>query len=244
MTEPAPEQPPSPAEPSNATAEPPHPPFAPVFTLVNNTSTRTTHHPHVRYIFSDDDPDVLTQALAEQHDATPDGSASEPASSKRAILLDLEPDAEGGYNVAWSTSLSPSWAVLDAQLSQISPPSSDGGGGTGDEGGESGKRPKRLMLRIDGLESGSTASEGELRLSSEVTRQGSSTESGHSSGHKQSAKGDGDDYASLVDEFDKRMATLRRVVNASEERRHIARPEVADDTRVSPEAAQEPPITT
>ena len=96
--------------------------FEPIFTLITNTSDATTHHPQVRYIFSDDDPEVLTQALAEC-----EASASKEGLDNRAMMLDLAPDEKGGYKISSASSLSPSWAVLNAELSQISPPSSDGG---------------------------------------------------------------------------------------------------------------------
>lgn len=44
---------------------PPPPQFHPLFTLVTDTTSRATHHPRVHYIFSDDDPDILTHALAQ-----------------------------------------------------------------------------------------------------------------------------------------------------------------------------------
>ncbi|KAI0383539.1 hypothetical protein F5Y04DRAFT_27473 [Hypomontagnella monticulosa] len=192
------------------------PPFAPLFTLVNNTSTRTTHHPHVRYVFSDDDPDILTQALAEL-DPDINESTSDPAfSPRRAMILDLAPDSTGGYSIAWASSLSPSWAILDAQLSQISSPSSDGGSNNGNEGGDGGNRVDRLMLRIDGVETGGLGSEGEL--SGEASRQGSGTASGGGSGHHDRDR-EAEDYTNIVDKFERRMTTLRKIVDAGEERR-------------------------
>ncbi|KAH9892058.1 hypothetical protein F4778DRAFT_321722 [Xylariomycetidae sp. FL2044] len=226
MTEPAAEQPP--------TADPPHdeqlsrPPFAPIFTLVNNTSTRTTHHPHVRYIFSDDDPDLLTQALAE-HDTGIDDSSSDPALANRAMILDLEPNREGGYSVAWASSLSPSWAVLHTQLSEISPPSSDEDTGNSNEGGEGSGRPNRLMLRIEGIESGAIGSDSDLRISGEASKQGTASGSGSGSGQKDKERAGSEDYTSLVEEFERRLATLRKIVVAGEERR--AKMATAQDTQ-------------
>ncbi|KAI0534700.1 hypothetical protein GGR58DRAFT_46063 [Xylaria digitata] len=200
------------------------PPFEPVFTLVNSATTRTTHHPYVRYIFSDDDPDILTQALAECERTYADESGSEPAPANRAILLDLASNDDGHYSVSWASSLSPSWAVLNAQLSQISPSSSDAGhgSGSGDTGTDNSNRPNRLMLRIEGVETSPPGSSSELRLSNETNQQRSGSASGSGSGSGQREReraGDTDDYASMLDEFDKRMATLRNVVNASENRR-------------------------
>ncbi|KAK7748324.1 hypothetical protein SLS62_008692 [Diatrype stigma] len=231
-------------------------PFAPIYTLVNNTSTRTTHHPHVRYIFSDDDPDVLTQALAEHHEATAAeelSRSSDPTASNnsnRGVILDIATDDDGGYHVAWASSLSPSWAVLDAQLSQISPPSSSDGGAENDGGGGSGgasinpninintvantntsnnnnntnNKPGRLMLRIEGVEcSSSLGSESESRLQQPSGEPGRLTASGglgSGSASREREKGSEttEDYSAIVDEFEKRMVTLRKVVSANEER--------------------------
>ncbi|KAI1186969.1 hypothetical protein F5B17DRAFT_401473 [Nemania serpens] len=197
------------------------PPFAPVFTLVNNASTRATHHPHVQYIFSDDDPDILTRALAECEHAYADELGADSVPANRAMILDLAPNDDGGYSVACASSLSPSWAVLNAQISQISPPSSDAGqstgSGPGDTGTSNNSRPERLMLRIEGIETSAPNSLSELGISDEANRQRPDSASG--SGGQRERSGEGDDYTSTLDEFEKRMMTLRKVVNASEDRR-------------------------
>ncbi|KAI1104623.1 hypothetical protein F4804DRAFT_182767 [Jackrogersella minutella] len=196
------------------------PPFAPIFTLVNNTSTRTTHHPHVRYIFSDDDPDLLTQALAELDPGIEDSTSDPALRSNRAMILDLAPDPRGGYSVAWASSVSPSWAVLDTQLSHISPPSSDGGSNNGNDGVDNSGRADRLMLRIDGIESSALGSEGET--SGEASRQGSGIAGGSGSGSGQhDRERDSEDYTHIVDKFERRMTTLRKLVEAGEERRRM-----------------------
>ncbi|KAI1326156.1 hypothetical protein F5Y16DRAFT_238646 [Xylariaceae sp. FL0255] len=236
----------APRHPPNTTQQPPS--FAPIFTLIDNTSTRTTHHPRVRYIFSDDDPDILTHALAECDDTNnanadaASGSSAEASNNNRAMILDLATDDDGNYSVAWSSSLSPSWAVLNTQLSQISPPSSEAGNSSnaGDrdnarEGESNPNGPKssdanttqrRLMLRIEGIDMTAAASaSSELRVSDHHRRHpptgsgsasGSGSGSGVGSGHHQEG---GEDYASMLDEFGKRMNTLRKVVKASEDRR-------------------------
>ncbi|KFH46432.1 hypothetical protein ACRE_026920 [Hapsidospora chrysogenum ATCC 11550] len=56
------EQPPAAEDQPNNPAA--HPPFEPLFTLLTNTSTNTTIHPRVHYLFSDDDPSMLTSAVA------------------------------------------------------------------------------------------------------------------------------------------------------------------------------------
>ncbi|KAI0182823.1 hypothetical protein EV127DRAFT_305636, partial [Xylaria flabelliformis] len=223
MTDPADNRPSTADHPLDVERPRTPPPFAPVFTLVNNASTRTTHHPHVRYIFNDDDPDILTRALAECEHANADQSDFDPTPANRAMILDLAPSDDGGYNIAWASSLSPSWAVVDAQLSQISPPSSDAGhssgGGPGDTDNKN-NRPDRLMLRIEGVETSAPGSSSELRISDEASRQRPGSASGSGSGQRERERpGEGDDYANTLDEFEKRMATLRKVVSASEDRR-------------------------
>ncbi|KAI1748372.1 hypothetical protein F4782DRAFT_360658 [Xylaria castorea] len=237
MTDPADNRPSTADHPLDAERPRTPPLFAPVFTLVNNASTRTTHHPHVRYIFNDDDPDILTQALAECEHTNTDQSDSDPVLTNRAMILDLAPNDDGGYSVAWASSLSPSWAVLDAQLSQISPPSSDAGhssgSGAGDTGNDKNNRPDRLMLRIEGVETSAPSSSSELRISDEASRQRPGSGSGSGSGQRERERaGEGDDYANTLDEFEKRMATLRKVVSASEDRRKKLASQTTDNENV------------
>ncbi|KAI1823215.1 hypothetical protein F4861DRAFT_511233 [Xylaria intraflava] len=228
------------------------PPFAPIFTLVDNASARTINHPHVRYIFSDDDPDILTRALADCEHPYAHESGSEPALASRAMILDLARDNDGGYSVAWASSLSPSWAVLNAQLSQISPPSSDAGHSSGGGPGESSlnsnnnnARPDRLMLRIEGIETSPPTSSSELRRSDETSRQQRPVSAGGQRERDRAAP-EGDEYVAVLDEFEKRMATLRKVVSTSEDRRKKTAPlpagaEDAGPREVAPEGASPSP---
>ncbi|KAI1360765.1 hypothetical protein F5Y08DRAFT_39217 [Xylaria arbuscula] len=226
------------------------PQFAPIFTLVNNASTRTTHHPHVRYIFSDDDPEVLTQALAECEHAYTEESGSGPVPTNRAMILDLAPNDDGIYNVSWASSISPSWAVLNAQLSQISPPSSDAGhssgNGTGDASADNSNRPDRLMLRIEGIEMSAPGSPSDLRISSETSRQRPGSAGGSGSGYRERERtGETDDYSGMLEDFEKRMATLRSVVNASEDRRKkIAAQAEREGDLVGDTNVSDPPLST
>ncbi|KAI1173558.1 hypothetical protein F4777DRAFT_589747 [Nemania sp. FL0916] len=242
MTDPADNRPSTADHPSDAEHRHMPPPFAPVFTLVNNASTRTTHHPHVRYVFSDDDPDVLTRALADCERTYADESGSDPASANRAMILDLAPNNDGSYGVAWASSLSPSWAVLNAHLSQISPPSSDAGyssgSGAGDTGANSNSRPERLMLRIEGVETSAPGSSSELRISDDAGRQRSGSASGSGSGHPERDRlGEKEDYTGTLEEFEKRMATLRKVVNAGEDRRKKIAAEMKGKEEIEPPSA-------
>ncbi|CAI4218742.1 unnamed protein product [Parascedosporium putredinis] len=79
----------------------------PLFTLIHNATSKTTHHPHVHYIFADDDPDILTRALSA---ADPASADSEPG---RSVLVDLEKGADGSWTVANAASLSSDWAVIE-----------------------------------------------------------------------------------------------------------------------------------
>ncbi|KXJ91279.1 hypothetical protein Micbo1qcDRAFT_64126 [Microdochium bolleyi] len=214
------------------------PRFDPIFTLITNTSNASTHHPHVRYIFSDDDPDVFTQALAEC-----EAGAVREGNDTRAMILDLRPDDQGSYSVTGATSLSPSWAVLNAEISQISPPSSDGGNNSdgkadSDTGDVSVKQPGRLMLRVEGVESSTMGSEVDLALSYEQSRQGSGSRSGIGSGVTSSradvppGNDNAEDYGVLIEDFQKRLTMLRKVVDAGEERRSSRAPTL---THESPE---------
>ncbi|KAJ1327814.1 hypothetical protein MN608_07145 [Microdochium nivale] len=248
---PNPQEPGSPNIPARSTEIQPteprasFPPFEPIFTLITNTSNTTTHHPHVRYIFSDDDPDVLTQALAEC-----EASAAAEGNNSRSMMLDLRPDDGGGYSVSGVTSLSLSWAVLNAEISRISPPSSEGGNGNDGQSGsttgeESTKRPERLMLRVDGIESSAMGSEMDLALSDEQSRQGSGSRSGIISGVTSSradvppGHDNAEDYGVLIEDFQKRLTMLRRVVDAGEERRSTRGTSLTHENPEHPKAYDE-----
>ncbi|MCJ1292415.1 hypothetical protein MMC34_003965 [Xylographa carneopallida] len=139
--------PPSPTTEPPAT-EPASQPFNPFFTLIEDAHSPTTHHPTVHYIFSDDDPDLLTNALLHIHDSqaaqAPSTQSRGPGSpprvdqdtQERYVLLNL---AASGTAVDSVHSLTGDWQVLSAEIGKA--PTLEGGGG---EGG--------LMLRIEGTE--------------------------------------------------------------------------------------------
>lgn len=240
------------------------PPFQPLFTLVTDSTTGATHHAHVHYIFSDDEPDLLTDALGQyniqqqqhhQHQqqqqqtaSSSSGSTSakpsppQPVPNNRAILLDLVPKppidptssstaaaVPPGYDVAWASSLSADWAVVSAKVSCMSADdnnnidavptparSADSDGG--------------LMLRIEGVDLANpppkpraVRSKASIDLSS-----------GSSSGVAQPAQQE--DYGAIVDEFDKRMAVLRKVLEAGRERQLKMAVDASGET-----GPQEPP---
>lgn len=199
------------------------PKFTPLFTTVTSTThpsnKSTTHHPTVHYIFADDDPDILTEALAHHHRTAeaqeePDDEAYEHPLSERAIVLDIVPTpaAPAGYEVVWASSLAPDWAVVNATVGRI-----DGSGGGLQQAGGSG----RLMLRIEGV----SVERGGPSPSSSIGRAAGASQEGNRKGSVGGRQQQGlehnpsEEYPALMDEFDKRMGVLRRVVEAAEVRR-------------------------
>ncbi|KAI3390316.1 hypothetical protein diail_10126 [Diaporthe ilicicola] len=225
----------------------PQPPFQPLFTLVTDAATRATHHPQVHYIFSDDDPDILTAALARHgHQPSPDASANQAPPphappNERAIVLDLVPKTTDnhqsttlsapGYDVAWVSSLSSSWAVVNAKTSAMTEESSNNANTLDSES----SARQRLILRIEGVGDNAVSStNAALQTPSTRTRKRSMDErdlrmsaSSPSGAAQDKAK---EDYAAIVDEFDKRMSVLRKVVDAGLERQRSAQgARLADD---------------
>lgn len=213
----------------------PLPPFQPLFTLVTDSTTGATHHARVHYIFSDDEPDLLTDALGQyssqqqqQTASSSSGSTSAkpaPPTTDRAILLDLVPKpsandpsisssaaaaaaAAPGYEVAWASSLSADWAVVSAKVNPMSADDNDTADMT--------TTPARdahgaLMLRIEGVDLSSPAPRRTMR-----SKASAELSSGSSSGVGQPAHQE--EYSAIVDEFDKRMVVLRKVLDAGRER--------------------------
>ncbi|KAL2108205.1 hypothetical protein VUR80DRAFT_4124 [Thermomyces stellatus] len=167
-------------QPEEEAREPVDARLPPLFTLVQNSTSKTTHHPHVHYIFADDDPELLTRALTASDPAAPGG-----AEATRSVLLDLAP-GDDGWQVSHASSLSADWAVVDAGLRTMED-------AEGQEGGTG-----ALMLRIEGVEGES----GDVEAS-EGARDGK------------------EEYEVLMEEFEKRMGVLRRVVGAGEARRRV-----------------------
>ncbi|KAH0437755.1 hypothetical protein CcaCcLH18_03651 [Colletotrichum camelliae] len=171
------------------------------FTLISNASTNTTHHPTVRYIFADDDPDVLTSALAAQHDANQASSSSSSAAAaaapnNRAILLDVVPGEDGRWTVASAASLSADFAVTQASIERQEGEKEGGG----------------MVLKIDGVEGDGSAGGGA----------GDKAESLPSS-NSAVAKSGGEEYGPLLEDFERKMTVLRKVVKAGEGRAEKAR---------------------
>ncbi|EGY15194.1 uncharacterized protein VDAG_06048 [Verticillium dahliae VdLs.17] len=209
---------------------PPQPSLDPAgfFTLVTNTkfgatasTSQQTHHPRVQYIFADDDPAVLTAALADSHarnQAASSSSSSSHSASKpknHAILVDVAPveDGKTGDSASWrvtsASSLSGDFAVTDARITRIEDSSAARGPKADAEGQSDAEEDDcgALMLKIEGVEMTGDDTTGVL---------GESLPGSQSS--VKSGGGGKEDYAALLDEFDKHMVILKKVVAAGEER--------------------------
>ncbi|KAF4343699.1 hypothetical protein FBEOM_2372 [Fusarium beomiforme] len=117
------------ADEENEAIENPMPPFEPLFTLLTNSTSNTTVHPRVHYVFSDDDPSILAT------------SAQDP--SHRPLVVELAPAPDGDSNrwaVSWAASLTPDFAVTNSSLT-VQQSESEESGGAG-----------ALMLRVEGVE--------------------------------------------------------------------------------------------
>lgn len=156
-------------------------------------------------------------------------------------------DASAGYEVAWASSLSSDWAVVSARVSSME----------GEEGVEEDQNNEehKLMLRIEGvgIEGGALPGGGSTRGGKGAAAQEAVDLQLSGSGGKQASSSTGsgqqqqqDDYGVLIDEFEKRMGVLRKVVDAGEERqRKVAAQEAADMALEAPEVEEpaEMPIT-
>ncbi|GAB7358566.1 hypothetical protein MBLNU230_g2627t1 [Neophaeotheca triangularis] len=111
------------------------PNFKPFFTLIEDAETGDVHHPTVHYVFSDDDPDLLTSTALKglETDEKQHGGVED-----RYLLLDVGVD---GKSVEHVSSFSPNWRAMRVEVSQAPSWSGDGKGAE-----------KALMLRITGKE--------------------------------------------------------------------------------------------
>jgi hypothetical protein len=112
----------------------------------------------------------------------------------------MEPTADGsGYEVAWASSLTPDWAATSARISRM-------------EGGNGGAVPGlggNLVLKIEGVSLEPSAGPLGKTSTPEIEMQSS----GGSTGRQQPARA-AEEYADLLQDFEKRMSTLRKVVEA------------------------------
>ncbi|KAL2018754.1 hypothetical protein VTK56DRAFT_460 [Thermocarpiscus australiensis] len=183
------------------------PSFSPLFTLLTSTSHSSNrqkiHYPTVHYVFADDDPEILTAALAQHHHGAHDDHGEEDdwsGRSDRAVILDMEPtDVGSGFEVVSASSLTPDWAVTSARVSRME--GGDGGATAGPNGS--------LVLKIEGV----SIEPSPGHLGKTPTPEAELQSPGGSAGRQQPLPAAGD-YADLLQDFDKRMTVLRKVVEA------------------------------
>lgn len=137
----------------------PPPDFRPFFTLIADPHTGEYHHPTVHYLFSDDDPEILTGAALEAIDAgdtharntgaEEDETAEDGGVEERVVIVDLAAD---GKTVTGAVSLSKEWQALRTEVGAA--PSMGGGGVGGGAEGKAGDEEsgRGLMLKISGVE--------------------------------------------------------------------------------------------
>lgn len=215
---------------SQANPDRPRPAFNPFFTLVEDATTSEHYHPTVHYIFSDDDTDILTDAAlrasslfsyskglppSPRNNSRPlvssdggGGEASEsrtsqPSARSSALLQVHEPNATEerylvvdmgptGDTVTSVRSFSPNWQALSAEVTKAP---------TWEQADDVPK-PKEeqaaagLMLRIEGVPS------------LDYGRNGHWDADGEHIGE--------DGMVELIELFEKRMTTLRKVVEGVE----------------------------
>ncbi|KAI9768729.1 MAG: hypothetical protein M1840_004724 [Geoglossum simile] len=184
--------------------EEPRPLFLPFFTLVEDSTTAEHHHPAVHYIFSDDDTDLVTEAslcAVSRRSTGLSGSSSslqqdssgssisalpahKPGVKERYIVLDVGPS---GDTVVAAHSLTSDWQVLGVDVTNAPTwvAEDENAGGAAAGGNVMG-----LMLRIEGTEGPWSGNAGKK------------------------VEGGNLDMQELTSLFDKRMATLRKVVEA------------------------------
>jgi hypothetical protein len=117
------------------------PDFKPFFTLIEDPETGEHHHPTVHYIFSDDDPEILTNAALEALDnqrEDPQHLNGVEKAEQRYVIVDMAGD---GKTVASVSSLSREWQALQASIAQA--PS---------WGDDSKSEDRGLKLKISGQE--------------------------------------------------------------------------------------------
>ncbi|AEO67794.1 uncharacterized protein THITE_2116872 [Thermothielavioides terrestris NRRL 8126] len=112
----------------------------------------------------------------------------------------MEPTADGaGYQVTWASSLTPDWAVTSTQLSRVE------GGGGGSASGPNGN----LVLKIEGVSIEPAAGP----LGKAATPEAELHSPGGSGG-RQPPPPAAEEYADLIQDFERRMSTLRKAVEA------------------------------
>ena len=86
--------------------------FQPLFVVVRDATTGEYHHPHVHYIFEDDEPELVTGAIiesVEQETASPSRMQNE----ERLVLINMSKD---GRSVQSTRSLTSQWQPTHTTL--------------------------------------------------------------------------------------------------------------------------------
>lgn len=96
--------------------QPARPAFHPLFTVIQDLAANGTsyHHPHVHYIFSDDDPDPITESLLQTIDSSEDATGTH---QERVVIIDVAAD---GHTIATAKSLSSDWQLTSTEV-QLAP---------------------------------------------------------------------------------------------------------------------------
>lgn len=115
----------------------PPPDFKPLFAVIDDLETGEHIHPTVHYIFSDDDPEILTSAALDAIDRQQDDQDKD-TDEERHVIVDMAAD---GKTVASVSSLSPHWQAINATVA--SAPS------WGDDARDA---DRGLMLKLSGQE--------------------------------------------------------------------------------------------
>ncbi|KAK2855613.1 hypothetical protein FQN49_005023 [Arthroderma sp. PD_2] len=232
------------------------PPFRPFFTIIGDATSSEYYHPTVHYIFSDDDTGIITEAALQSLEAnhqktswdtesTPQkekkkGKAVQRAESKpeRFIILDVEPandtkdttSAPGGVNndpqeasnlppnlqnfkVTSAHSLSPSWQVLSTTISPAPNFDSSSNSPTSTD------RDGNPVLMIEGT---------------------SGFASDSAAGRHTTQQAQTQTLEEMLDQFAKRMAELKRVVEASGDHSFVQTAEHAAEQNVEKLQENEP----
>ena len=187
----------------SSSPEAPRPLFLPFFTLVEDSTTAEHHHPRVHYIFSDDDTDIITEASLRalsristglsgssssiQHDSSGSSSSAFPAHKPgvKERYVVLDVGPSGDTVVA-AHSLTSDWQVLNVDVTNAPTWVAEDENASG---AAAGGNAVGLMLRVEGTD-------------------------GPWSGNAGKTEGSDPDMQELMSLFDKRMTTLRKVVEA------------------------------